>query len=410
MELLLNRFQFFTRDRKPKLYNLLILTAAVFLSVGILLLTKPEKYILIICITMVVYCLLAVVILLYSFREQIRYNPYSYNTIFYFGFAMFSLFVMITHISLAVRIIRNPDIDSVFQLVFPLLGSAKSYMLFTFPFILIFSAALCVSNVVLIVREGKRIVNLLGIILSVLLVAGEVFLFFFDFSASGSDFEVMMHDMLTNLFAAIYLYFECMIIGTIVANAVVARYEPDKNIDFMIILGCGLRKDGTLTPLLRGRADRAVSFYRKQKEQTGKELVFITSGGQGNDETVSESSAMKNYLITVGIPEERIIEENKSTNTFENMKFSQEIIHKINPDGNVAFSTTNYHVFRSGIWSRRIKMKSVGIGAETKWYFWPNASVREFIGLLTNHIGKQCVILGAMIVFYIILTLIAYQI
>ena len=136
--------------------------------------------------------------------------------------------------------------------------------------------------------------------------------------------------------------------------------------------------------------------------------MFITSGGQGADEVVSESSAMKRYLMERGIPEERIIEENQSTSTYENMLFSKDKIWEIDPEGKVAFSTTNYHVFRSGLFARRVKMRAVGMGADTKWYFWPNAAVREFIGLLTKHRLKQAVILLGMIFANIVLTLLAY--
>lgn len=399
-----------SRDKKPKLYNLLLLTAAVFLAVGLLLLLRPERFLLAICALIAAYCLVAVLILLYSFREQIRYNPYSYNTIIYFGFALFAISVMITHILLCVEILKNPEINSVYQIAWPLLGSAKTYMIVSAPFILVFSAALCVSNFALIGHEGSRAVNLLGILLSFLLVAGEVFLLRFDYYASGSQTEVMFHDLIANLFAAVYLYFECMLIGTIVADAFAARYEPDRNADFLIILGCGLRRDGTLTPLLKGRVDRAIEFYEKQKAETGKELTFIPSGGQGEDEVVSESCAMKRYLLERGIPERLILEENRSKSTFENMQLSKQIIQERNPKGNVTFSTTNYHVFRSGIFARRVKMRAVGMGAKTKWYFWPNAAVREFAGLLSKHRVKQSLILGTMVIVYIALTLLAYSV
>ncbi len=405
----MKRYLVNTRLKKPKLYNLLFLTVAAALVVGLIILCRPAHDVPVLCVIVAAYCLAAAVILLYSFREQIRYNPYSYNTIIYFGFALFTLSVMVTHVILAVRILTDHAAYSNAYLIMTVTGSAKNYMLFSAPFILLFSVALCVSNIALIMHEGKRLVNLLGIVLSFLLVAGEVFLFRVDYSVSGSQTEVMIHDLLTNLFAAGYLYFECMLIGTIVAGAFAAKYEPEKNVDFLIILGCGLRKDGTLTPLLKGRADRAIGFYERQKEETGKELTFITSGGQGADEIVPESLAMKRYLMERGIPEERILEENCSTDTFENMKFSREIIQKLGPEGNIAFSTTNYHVFRSGVFARRVKMRAIGMGAKTKWYFWPNAAVREFIGLLTKHKLKQAAVLGTMALIYIGLTLLAYQ-
>ena len=118
---------------------------------------------------------------------------------------------------------------------------------------------------------------------------------------------------------------------------------------------------------------------------------------------------MKRYLMERGVPEEKIIQEDRSADTMENMKFSKEKIWALDPNAKVAFSTTNYHVFRSGLFARRVKMRAVGMGAETKWYFWPNAAVREFAGLLTRHRGKQALILGSMIASYIILTLLAYR-
>ncbi|MBQ1438278.1 MAG: YdcF family protein, partial [Solobacterium sp.] len=136
--------------------------------------------------------------------------------------------------------------------------------------------------------------------------------------------------------------------------------------------------------------------------------MFVCSGGQGSDEPISESACMKRYLLLKGIREQLILEENRSTDTRENMQFSRERIMEVNPDGKIAFSTTNYHVFRSGIWARRAKMRALGVGAKTKWYFWPNAWVREFIGLMTEHRGKQILVLGGMILFYIIVVLLYY--
>ena len=118
---------------------------------------------------------------------------------------------------------------------------------------------------------------------------------------------------------------------------------------------------------------------------------------------------MKQYLLEQGIPEDHIIEEDQSTDTHENMRFSKEKILERKPDAKIAFATTNYHVFRSGLFARRVKMRAVGMGAKTKWYFWPNAAVREFIGLLTKHKGKQALILGSMVAIHVALTLLAYR-
>ena len=402
-------FRFDTRDTKPRLLPLRILTAAAAVAVGALAMTAGDRAAKAICFVLALYAFGMILALLWAFREQIRYNPYSYNTIFYFGFALFAFFVLITLVSLALRIARSPELYTTDGVLHALLGSAKSYMIYSLPFLVVFCAALCVSNAALLRHEGRRLINVLGVFLSFLILAGAAFLLRFDAYVWGSRMEVMLHDLVANVFASVYLYFECMLIGTIVADAIAADYEPEKNKDFLIVLGCGLKPDGTPTPLLRGRLDRALAFSEQQKAETGKEPVFVTSGGKGSDEPVSESEAMARYLLDHGVPEARILREDRSTNTFENMQFSKEKIWAIDPEAKIAFSTTNFHVFRSGLFARRVKMRAVGMGAKTKWYYWPNAAVREFAGLLTRHRVKQALILGAMVVIYAVLTLLAYR-
>ena len=119
---------------------------------------------------------------------------------------------------------------------------------------------------------------------------------------------------------------------------------------------------------------------------------------------------MHDYLIQQGIPEDIIIEEDQSTTTHENMIFSKEKIQEINPKAKIAFSTSNYHVFRSGLYARKEKIRAVGMGAKTKWYFWPNASVREFAGILSEHRLKQTAILLSLIALNLILVFLTYRV
>ena len=402
-------FQFDTLNKKPNLWNIAFVTIVMAVILVVFAMLGTERWTVALSLCLDLYLLIVLILLIRAFWGQLQYNPYSYNTIFYMGFALFLLAVLFLQIHLTVLLVRQAEYYTVSEVPHFLLGSAKAFMLLTFPFVLVFSTMLCISNISLIRHEGFRLVNLLGIFLSCLLIGGELFLFFFDFYVSGSEREVMIHDLIANFFAAVYLYFECMLLGVIIANIIVVRHEPEPDKDYIIILGCGIRDDGTLFPLLRGRVDRALAFAEKQKALTGKEPTFVPSGGQGGNEPISESAAMKLYLLEHGVPEGRILEEDRSTDTYENMRFSRDVIWAVDPNAKVAFATTNYHVFRSGLYARRVKMRAVGIGAKTKWYFWPNAAVREFIGLLTAHKLKQGLILSCMIVFYIALTLLAYR-
>jgi hypothetical protein len=60
------------------------------------------------------------------------------------------------------------------------------------------------------------------------------------------------------------------------------------------------------------------------------------------------------------------------------------------------------------MYAREENMQAVGMGSKTKWYFWPNAAVREFAGLLFEHRLKQAVILVGMIVLNLVLVVLAY--
>ena len=235
-------------------------------------------------------------------------------------------------------------------------------------------------------------------------------MYIFNYYVSGSFAYVVFHEVVSNSFAAIYLYFECMLTGTALVDLYVSKYEPDYNADYIIVLGCGIDDKGRPYPLLASRIERAYRFYLKQLGVSNKEATFITSGGQGQDEVISESMSMKNYLLNKGISEDRIIMEDRSFNTRENMANSKKIIEKNDPQAKVLFSTSDFHVFRSGLMARREKMKAIGIGAKTKWYFFPNAIIREFVGLLTQHKGKQIAVILGMIIIYIIETLIIYNI
>lgn len=63
------------------------------------------------------------------------------------------------------------------------------------------------------------------------------------------------------------------------------------------------------------------------------------------------------------------------------------------------FSTTNYHVFRSGIISRQVDFEADGMGSPTKWYFWPNAFVREVIGMVSYKWKSMLLVMAPIAVF-----------
>ena len=403
------KLRFDTLNKKPTVWHIAILSGLVLAALVLMFALGGERMIPMGCVLLAGFFALVTGLLFRAFVLQLRYNPYSYNTIIYFGFALFTAFIALTYLLLCVRMAQEPLYRTPASVFGQLLSSGKNYMLFTFPFLLIFCLGLIASNLSLIRHEGFRPVNLLGIALAIALLGGELLIYFRDFAVSGSVYEVMRYDLLTNFLAAVYLYFECMMVGTMAADAITARYEPEKNKDYIIVLGCAIRRDGSPTPLLRDRLDRALRFAQAQEAETGHVPIFVLSGGQGADESISEAASMRRWLSEQGVPEAQMLLEDRSTDTAENMRFSKELIFARDPNARVAFSTNNFHVFRSGLKARRVKLRAVGMGCKSKWYFWPNAAVREFVGLLTQHKGKQLLLLLGLIVCYSLLTLLYYQ-
>ena len=395
--------------KEPSLYTFQILTILFAVVFGILLYRRARADIL--AGTLILYLAIIVAQQLLSSFLQARSNPYSYNIIYFRGFFLFFLVLLGTSIQYCRGIFQVPEAFSARDIIMFLSDAAISYLYITVPAVVVFSAWLLISNINLIRHEGKRFVNVLGILLAIGMTGCLLLLVYFGVLNYGwipKEYRFAAA-LITNLLCVLYLYVECMLLGAFLAVFMVSRYEPPLNRDFIIVLGCRIRRDGTPTPLLRGRVDRAIAFYKKQKEETGQMPVFVTSGGKGSDEVQSESASMKAYLLTQGIPEEQIIEENKSENTYQNMLFSKEKIEAVNPDAKVAFSTTSYHVFRSGLYARRVNMPATGMGQPTKWWFWPNATVREFVGLMTEHKGRQALILGSFVVIATVLTILSFR-
>lgn len=161
-----------------------------------------------------------------------------------------------------------------------------------------------------------------------------------------------------------------------------------KKADYIIVLGSYIH-NGRVTPLLQSRVDRALAYYRQAEEE--KRPKFVVSGGKGSDESTSEADAMRKYLLEVGVPAEDIILEDQSRNTFENFMFSKEKIltdwEKSGRTGQpqILFSTSNYHVMRASLYSKRIGFSDQGIGAPTSLYFLPTALIREYVGILSYY-------------------------
>ena len=369
------------------------------------------KYDIVIPIYIVICILMFLLTLIRRYQISLKNNIYQYKNVLYLGLIIFLSIILLQNIF---AIINN---DGLIGNIERFINSFDFFSFILLPVCFIVSIFVTISNIILIKKEGFNLRNILGIMLGLFFCFLTIVPGFIESLMHSSNIIVFdIHNekglfvrvvqFLKSSILAIVSYLECVLLGTIILSLKASKHNPNYDKDYVIILGCKIQKDGKLTKLLKGRVDRAIEFATKQKEETGKDIVFIPSGGQGSDEIISEALAMKNYLIENGIKEKNIILEDKSTNTLENFKFSHKLMKK--KDAKIAFSTTNYHVFRSGLLATSLNIELEGMGAKTKSYFWINAFIREYIATLYYEKKKHLLIILILLIFIFLMVLLVY--
>ncbi len=139
----------------------------------------------------------------------------------------------------------------------------------------------------------------------------------------------------------------------------------------IIVLGCRVRGDEPSLSLIK-RVDAAYKFLLFNPES-----VAILSGGQGKDENISEAQCMQQLLYARGISKNRLILEDRSTSTNENICFSLQIIEKLDLDRNVAIATSEYHQKRAANICKKYGLNSTPVSSKTKWTLLPTFLLRE---------------------------------
>lgn len=280
---------------------------------------------------------------------------------------------------------------------------------------------LLINTIVVVRNNGFSLTSMLPFLMAgflVLLIASPTIVNYFD-----PDVRHIIVFVL-GLFTLEGLWFSFTFMALLFYSWVYRLLPRRRQYDYIIIHGAGL--DGPRpTPLLAGRIDKALELWNKQ-HQHGK---FVVSGGQGADEIVSEAQAMRDYLLEKGVPGDAILMEDKSTTTWENLRYSLAIINAdratgvdatisaavassgdvtttasdastsdasgtvaSNGDFTTAVVTSDFHVFRCAEYAHNLGIKADGIGSHTKGWYWPTAFIREFIAITKAHLWPYLVI------------------
>ncbi len=177
----------------------------------------------------------------------------------------------------------------------------------------------------------------------------------------------------------------CVVVIVLVGSRIVAGMyaQPEAGLDYVIVLGAQVRGERP-SRALRRRLDRAAEYARANPE-----TLLILSGGQGPDEGISEAECMRRCLTEQGIAEERLLLEDRSTSTRENLSFSAKLLDK--EADSVGIVTNSFHIYRAMMLARRQGYAHTsGIPASADPGMQPHNVLREVCGVLAEELLDLC--------------------
>lgn len=166
----------------------------------------------------------------------------------------------------------------------------------------------------------------------------------------------------------VFFFAECRIISGM-------GEKPQGKLDYMIVLGAQVHGDQPSRALTL-RLEEATKVWKECGEPT-----ILLSGGKGDGENISEAECMHRVLLEKGIPEEKMVLEDRSTSTVENLKFCAEVSNC--REKKTGIVSNNFHVYRAKELAKRQGYQDVcGIAAKSDWRFQIHYMVREAFALV----------------------------
>ena len=165
------------------------------------------------------------------------------------------------------------------------------------------------------------------------------------------------------------LIYVFLILGILAASItegfIVSAAHPDSQpaCDYIIVLGAGV--NGSKPSLsLQERIQAAYAYLTAHPN-----AIAVLSGGQGSGEDITEAACMYGELTAMGIDGSRLLLEEKSSSTMENLTFTMELLQAQSGSrpARVGIVSSEYHLFRAGLFAKALGVESVGIPAKTTW-------------------------------------------
>jgi uncharacterized SAM-binding protein YcdF (DUF218 family) len=252
-----------------------------------------------------------------------------------------------------------------------------------------FAGFLIATGVTLVRREGLRLSHLLslGLGLALLAYAAAVVAVAVANSLAGFLWLLLIGlpaGYLGFAFTAFLLY------GSLYPALMARSGGP---VAAVVVLGSGLI-DGAVPPLLASRLRKGRTVFDRLAARGTPPRAMVTSGGRGPDEPVAEAEAMADFLVEDGLSADRVLREDRSRNTDENLANTAALLAEQGIAGPIAVVTSDFHAFRAALLMRRHGLAGYAVGAPTARYYWPSAVIREFIAVLRDHLWLNVVLFG----------------
>ena len=175
------------------------------------------------------------------------------------------------------------------------------------------------------------------------------------------------------LLAVVFAFF-CFIEALIISHM---GDKGEEKLDYIIVLGAKVNRNNVPSKPLYWRIEAAKEYL-----DANPETIAILSGGKGYDEPISEAQCMFDELIKRGIAPERLIIEDKATDTNENIRYSLKFIPE---DATFGVISNNFHVYRAIKISEKISGKKVsGIASNYMDVLLIHYMAREAVGIFTD--------------------------
>lgn len=157
-------------------------------------------------------------------------------------------------------------------------------------------------------------------------------------------------------------------------------YAPPPQNTTVVVLGARVYAEGPGASL-KARLDAAYTYL-----EANPESKCVVTGGRGEDEPATEASVEKQYLVDRGIESGRIIMEDKSMSTEENLRYSLNYFEDNNVPMSIAVTTQGFHQFRSTELAKQLGYTVYSIEAYTDPMMYPDYFGRELLAVTKFYI------------------------